>query len=275
MYVYLEPKGGFNDILCVIKRARMFCKTHNRILLVNGMKTSYTVNFSEYFSIDDCVLNIDEIKTICKAEYTIYPNELQNKMNDILNNKIHFQYTSGPNYSYKHIKLNLPNENIKENIIIHSACGCGSDIDGYPLFKELKFNNIEICKERYHQLKKPYLCIHIRNTDYKCDYINFFIVNENEIRQFKEIYIATDDKKCIDFYKEKGLNIKNFTTFPEITYHNLHYSNIDPHIKFLDLLSDIFIIGMSHKLMSNSYGNFITLVRSIKNSQFVSNLIQL
>ena len=87
--------------------------------------------------------------------------------------------------------------------------------------------------------------------------------HENEIRSFKEIYIATDDKKSIDFYREKGLQVKNFTTFPHTNYYNLHYSNIDPHTKFIDMICDIFILGFSHTLMSNSSGGFIKLVTSI------------
>ena len=195
----------------------------------------------------------------------IYPSELQDKMDDILKEKIIFSYSPKSlesNFSYNNTSLILQDKIIKENIIIYSSCGGGN---GYILFKELRFNKnvINICKERYDRLIKPYLCIHIRNTDYKCDYAEFFIEHENEIRSFKEIYIATDDKTAIDFYREKGLQVKNFTTFPEKIYNNLHYSDIDHHTKFLDMICDIFIIGLSNKLMSNSCGGFIKLVRLI------------
>jgi hypothetical protein len=271
MYVYLEPKGGFNDILSVIQESYEYCKQHNRILLVNGMKTVYKINFSEYFNIcedKNIIFDIDKIKNICiTPSYKIYPNEFQDKMEEIFNENILFTYISNSNYYYEDIQLILPKDHITENIIIHSAC-CGNggrNVIGYILFKELVFhkNVIDICKERYDTLNKPYLCIYIRNTDYKCDYINFFMEHENEIRSFKEIYIATDDKKSIDFYREKGLQVKNFTTFPDTNYYNLHYSNIDPHTKFIDMICDIFISGFSHTLMSNSSGGFIKLVRSI------------
>ena len=39
MYVYLEPKGGFNDILCVIDRCIKYCRIYNRKLLINGIKS--------------------------------------------------------------------------------------------------------------------------------------------------------------------------------------------------------------------------------------------
>lgn len=150
-----------------------------------------------------------------------------------------------------------------ETIIVHSACGGGH---GYVLFKELLFSiNVKnICKERYNRLTKPYLCIQIRNTDYKCDYISYFEENKSTIYSFKEIYIATDDKKALEFYRNEGLTIQNFTTFPEnAEYGNLHGSNVDAHIKFIDMLCDIYISGMSDKLLSNSNGGFINLIRDI------------
>ena len=47
MYLYFEPRGGITDILCNIVRCHNYCKKHNRILLVNGQKSNYTINFSE------------------------------------------------------------------------------------------------------------------------------------------------------------------------------------------------------------------------------------
>ena len=55
--------------------------------------------------------------------------------------------------------------------------------------------------------------------------------------------------------------IKNFTTFPDDLYYNLHESNINSYIKFIDLICDIYLITMSDKIFSNSIGRFIHLVR--------------
>jgi hypothetical protein len=239
--------------------------------LVNADKSTYKINFVDYFNLSkhNIIIDTEKIKAICNnTNYTIYPEALKNKINDVLNNKIIFTYTTDSGlFAYNGIKLLLPIENRQESIIVHSKCGGGS---GYKLFKELVFNtNVKkICKERYNRLKKPYLCIQIRNTDYKCDYISYFKRYASEIRLFKEIYISTDDKKALEFYRNKGLTIQNFNTFPEnAEYGNLHGSNVDSHIKFIDMLCDIYIIGMSDKLMSNSKGGFIKLVRDINNNK--------
>ena len=229
------------------------------------------INFSDYFNLSNknVIFDIKKINKICNHKnYTIYPEVLNSKMNDILNGTITFNYSGEEGiFCYNGIKLTLPEDNRKENIIIYNECFTGS---GYKIFKELIFqpNIKEICIKRYNILKKPYLCIQIRNTDYKCDYISYFNTHEQEIRLFKEIYIATDDKKTLDFYREKGLSIQNFTTFStnDKTW-NLHQSNIDPYIKFIDLFSDIYIAGMSDKLMSNSCGGFINLLRELNNNK--------
>jgi len=273
-YVYFEPKGGLNDILSCIERCIIYCNTYNRILLVNGLKSCYNINFADYFDIpsnNNIILDIDQIKNICcNSELTVYPNLLQNKMNDILENKINFNYFSSHtdvNYRYKNIDLYLPNKNIEENLIIYGCCGGG---DGYKLFKQIIFkqNIMNICKERYKMLNKPYLGIQIRNTDYKCNYEDFFEKNKVFINSYKEIYLATDDIHVLQFFREKGLQLKNFTTYSSEKYCNLHKSKVDPNTKFIDVISDIFILSMSNKLISPSKGGFIKLIKSVKNNEY-------
>ena len=275
MYVYCEPQGGINDIFTSITRGLNYCNSNNRTLLVNGKRTIYEVNFADYFSMsnENIIFDTNKINDICSNNNnTIYPDIfngiMMNVLNGpVLNSEFEFTYTPETNYTYKGVRLGLPENNRPENIIIFSECHGGW---GYPLFKQLIFHpNIkDICKERYNRLEKPYLCIQIRNTDYKCDYISYFYNNENEIRSFKNIYIATDDKKALEFYKEKDIFVQNFVTFPkEDSYQSLHVSSIDPNTRFIDLLCDIYIIGMSDKIMSNSIGRFIDLVREINNNK--------
>jgi hypothetical protein len=274
MYVYLEPLGGLNDILYGIIEAHNYCETYNRTLLVNGMKSVYKINFVNYFSLplpkySRIIFDTEQIKKICcNKEYKIYPNELQDKMVDILEGKCDFSYEYEGIFYYNPYSLEhgLPKYTITENIIIYCREGGGNT---YKLFKELIFKPsvIDVCKARYNKLNKPYLCIHVRNTDYKCDYITHFKQNEKLIRSFKEIYIATDSVEVINFYRKLGLSVKNYTTFPENYYTNLHSSNVDSHIKFIDMLCDIYIIGAAYKLISNSSGSFIKLVTYINKTK--------
>ena len=274
MYVYLEPYGGFNDILSSINDVLVYCNTHKRILLVNGEKSYYNVDFGKYFKSQqhNIIFCSKKIEDICNMNYTIYPDVLNGKMRDILDGNITFSHSLQHIIGYYNdIELSLPTYNVEQNIIIHCR---GHGGVGYKIFKELIFTDSikQICKERYNKLDRPYLCIQIRNTDYKNDYVKFFNERKHDMRLFQQIYISTDDKNTIEFYINNGLNIANFTTFPKNDYYNLHSSNINPETKFTDMLCDIYIAGMSDKLFSNSMGGFINLIRDIIKDK--DNLIQ-
>jgi hypothetical protein len=274
MYVYFEPQGGLNDILSIIHYVLEYCIKHNRILLVNGEKSEYKVNFSDYFHFPQStvICDIQQIKQKCiesieNPDFTIYPPVFKNKWMDILENKIHFQY-GVHGYLYHDIVLDLPMEDRIEDVIIYCNCGMYMS-DGYPLFRTLQIQPHvkKICKERYALLQKPYLCIQIRNTDYKCDYESLYNNYKEKFDSGKDLYLATDDRKCIDYFRSMGLSIHNFTTYPEGEYYNLHNSKMDPHIKFIDLFTDIYIIAMSSEIISCSNGLFIRLVRSCHANQ--------
>jgi hypothetical protein len=259
-YVYCIPTGGFNDQLAVLNSALEYCNKYNRILLIHKEKL-YDINYESLLSCNNIIHEPDKIKNIiCGDNITIHPSVFNNRMIDIFNNKIHFTF-SRPAHSYKNIILSLPLHDLSENIILYVNGGG----NGYPLFKKLYFQLKikQIISDRYETLKKPYLSIQIRNTDYKCDYELLYENNIDEIHSAIEIYIATDDKKALRFFIDKGLPVKNFTTFPVASeYRSLHSSQLDPHIKFIDMLSDIYICGMSDKLITSSKGGFIRLIRN-------------
>jgi hypothetical protein len=260
-YVYFEPHGGINDCMCVIHFTLQYCNKYGRILLINGQKSMYQVNFAHFFKFPQAniICDSDQIRTILNEEHTVYPNSLTNKLADIMDNKIIFTY-SKPVHQYNNITLDLPNRMIDESIIIFSKCDGGN---GYHLFKQLKIhNNIKkACDLKYNSLKKSYVCIQIRNTDYKCNYQIIYDTHKELLHQSTDIYLATDDKKSIEFFKQKGLIVKNFTTFPTAKYHNLHGSDVESNIKMTDLFCDIYILGMSETLLSVSGGGFIKLIR--------------
>ncbi len=258
MYVYLIPKGGFNDILCVINKALIYCEKYNRILLIDTVNSHYKINFSDYFYFKNynTITNIKIIREICKTAESVYPKCIKSDLLNIIDGTYKLDYP----YTYHDISLNLPEEIINEKIIVSCNCGGG---DGYTLFDKLEIKPIiqQICINRYNLLSKPYLCIQIRNTDYTCDYEKLYNENEDIIKSYKCIYLSTDDKNIINFFKSKNINVTNFTTFSNSNTANLHTSNIDSHTKISDLLSDIYIISLSDKLLSNSIGGFIKLVK--------------
>uniref|UniRef100_A0A6C0D8E7 Uncharacterized protein n=1 Tax=viral metagenome TaxID=1070528 RepID=A0A6C0D8E7_9ZZZZ len=275
MYFYFFSGSGFNDTLCGIDASLDYCKRNNRILLIDGVNSTYKINYSDYFdfSVDFKFIINDtmQIKEILEKhkDSSVYPSILKNEMNDLINGKLQMPYHCNlkerfRGYTYKNHNFTFPVDDITETIIVYKHIGGG---DGYPIFKSLKFNNIvkTNCVLNYKLVKQPYLAIQVRNTDYKCEYEKLYEDNKTLIHSYNSIYLATDDKNSILFFLSKGLNLFNFATLNNgsSNFINLHYDkSIDPHIKFVDLITDIFLCAMSDKLQSNSKGGFIKLIRN-------------
>jgi hypothetical protein len=194
----------------------------------------------------------------------VYPGCLSNLLNDVLNNAVKIYYQPGtPIFAYNKITLSLPLRALDEDVIVYSACG---SCIGYRLFQNLTLKNQikQHCIQHLAMLPdNNYLCIHVRNTDYKCNYQKLYIDNKELINSFGTIYVATDDKHVITFFKTKHPNVFNFTNFPsESKYRSLHTSTINPIVKMNDMLCDIFIAANSKQILSNSAGGFIRLMRA-------------
>jgi len=306
-YIYLETNdGGFNDILCVINCIKIYCKNNGKILLLNTLNSCYKINFSDFCHID-CeyvITDLDKIRNILTSnDLSIYPNILNiNDIKNILDNNFVYSLRNNEGFCFQYndqyIPLKLPNFYTNENItIVITDLGSllGNDnfkhFDvrnnyGFELFKTLKFKPylIEHVKNCYSKIEKPYNTLQIRNTDINCNYEDLYNANKDYIHKYNNIYIATDDKSCLDFFRTKGLNVINFTTFPDtyenvsygISQCNLHYSKINSKTKIMDLITDIVLLSMSEQIFSNSIGGFISLVRKChQSSSEIKNQFQL
>lgn len=267
MYVYLQPQGGLNDNMCVISRVLDYCKHYNRKLMIDGRYSEYKMNYADFFDFpfDNVICNSTKFREICNNQNcTVYPEGLN--IFDVVDGKNLAEHVGGGIYKFNGHATSLPNQARKETFIVYSTFGGG---DGYTLFKQLHIKNYikNECKKRYDLLQPPYLCIQVRNTDIKCDYQLFYNEHKKIIHSFNEIYIATDDINVLKFYKQTGLTIKNFSTFPEGSYDSLHNSNLSAQQKIIDLTCDIYIMAMSDNILSNSSGGFIQLARHCFNNK--------
>jgi len=157
----------------------------------------------------------------------------------------------------------------REDIVIY--CNCGSD-NPRSIFKIININKnvIDEYTTRLNNIPKPYMTIHIRNTDYKCNYKKLYDDNKDRIHNEKNVYIATDDINTLNFFKSKR-TVHNFTTFPSGGgYANLHYNkDISSNTRFMDTLCDLFILGSSRDILTISKGGYIKLGRELCYNKFL------
>ena len=259
-YVYLIPHGGFNDCLSVIYLTLEYCITYNRILLIDMKHSFYKINLSDFFEFNniECkiIYDYNEIKKILlKKKRSIYPSTISHDIEYILENGLTEKYSI------------LPDSNIDEDIIISFRSG-GSGVNGFKIFKQLIPNDylLRECKKRLDIIGSNYLSIQVRDTDaigkIPFDYINLFEKHKKEILKYDKIYVATDSNTVLNYFKSKHKNVYNFTTYEDNTGNSpLHYSSLPGKTKIYDLIADIYIIINSDKLLSNSKGNFINLIK--------------
>ena len=265
--------GGLNDVLTGIYRGYSYCKKFNRILLINGNRTQYQVNFSDYFkfSLPSLIYDTELIKKVLASSDSFYPSAFKESANKFFGEGISFKFTDNGYYSSElKAYVNLPSSDIQEKVIISSICG-GNVSQSYEIFKNLGFTEIvkSYCHSKRILLPNSYLCIHARNTDLKCNLDELLSKNEGILNQYRNIYLATDHKESINFLKSKlpSHRIFNFCSFPERSYNNLHGSDLSADIKIKDLLSDICIALNAECFISNSKGLFVQLLRILRKNK--------
>jgi hypothetical protein len=271
-YLYFVPRGGLNDTFKNMIDVVNYCKKSKRTILLDTYigGPGYNINFSDYFEIKNCgveiIYDINLIKDIVKnTNLSVYPDNLGFNLIDI-KEKGKFSWEKGPmgfylkNLNSKIGLSSFPNEDNKKDIILYVKCGGGN---GYPFLKHNLFLKDEFktkCNEKVNLLK-DYLCIHVRNTDLKCRFRLLYEQNKNLIHSYKDIYLCTDEISVLHFFKSKNLNVHCYTTFPTENCVNLHYSNVPNDIKIQDLFVDMFMATNCKQLLSNSEGGFIDMLR--------------
>ena len=282
-YVLVVPHGGFNDCLGMILKAIEYCKKYNRTLLLHMRRPIYNINFSDFFDVlplieCDIIYDFNIINDLLtNNQYSVYPDCLNNLLKGVLYNTVRIMFRDvNSAYFVRNVELSLPSDVVEADVIVFSSGGGGK---GYTLFQHLTLKDSvkQHCRQRLGLLSDDnYLCIHVRNTDYKCDYQKLYSDNKALIDSFGKIYVATDDKHVVTFFKTKHQNVFNFTQFPkESKYRSLHTSSIDTIVKMNDMLCDIFIAANSKQILSNSRGGYIKLMRDcFDNKDFIMNKLQ-
>jgi hypothetical protein len=283
-YVYLATTCGFNDMLGVIFNHMQYCKQFGRILLIDGRKSLYKVNLFDYFTIDidptvEVIYDSDVIEQILAdndVSSSVYPSFVDIKTVMECNHTPDLFAFANQGYVYTktgELISSIPNSRLEENVIVACACGGGS---GFTFFSKWKVKDVRIkeyCKQRYNAIGERYASIQVRNTDRKCNYRSLYEIFKNVLHSFPAIYIATDDEMVLPFFKSKGLNVFNFTTFPKNTTNeiSLHETTqVSPQIKLQDMLCDLYLMALSERIVSMSAGGFINLARDMQNRKDIT-----
>jgi len=289
-FVICIPHGGINDTLCQISKCLKYCINFDRRLIIfinrSGLLTGsffdYFIpieKYNDYFidsfdysyletasiyplrkkmvemDINNILIDTSNIKDICDVKKDIIKIDTLKKyiylLNPYLNVEDRYLYSD---FFEGKITFSFEKE-YKEDILIHEQFGGGCY--SHYLLDYIKFSDKsnEYIIKSLDLLPDYYSAIHIRNTDYQTDYINFFKKISEKIK-FNNLLICSDDKNVIDYANIffNGMNV--FTTTECAIYDNkpLHfkkkYCNDTKLMQFttLNTLLDLVALSMSDDL---------------------------
>lgn len=276
-YILCVPRGGFNDILNQINVCYQYAIKHDRVLLIDCSK-NYIFDFSIFFTLTDSNIIYDNatisniLESIRTEKKSIYPQVLEDVILDYQS-----EYKDGC-MRYRDIALcTLRNpKNIKQinnyDLIVHDSSGGGENISEIIDILQIKEGILILIKEYLDRIEKPYLSIHVRNTDIKTDYVNLFKKNKDIIDKYKNIFLSTDSIEVLNFFSNR-YNHKNVFSFTKLREDNspLHNRINKKTPLFFDALRDLVLLIYGDDLiveLEQYCGGFTKLIhRFHKSSQ--------
>lgn len=206
------PHGGLNDSLCQIEKCRAYCEKFNRILYIDTTKSGLMLEFKRFFKFKSNLnFNFSEMPSInVLNELSAFPAELSGRIDGI---KSYYSLELGLMCQHEsQIILSFDfQKDYSEEILIHEQCGGGTG--AHKLINYLMFSDEvnSFVSNNISNLPTIYDAIHIRNSDYKTDYVGYFNLIQNNLEN-ENLLICSDDDKVVEYAQSffKDHNVLNF-----------------------------------------------------------------
>jgi len=248
-----------------------FCININRKLLVSFENTPYKISFDDYFTHYNNQIITDPAKIeqiLSPATTSVYP-ELYNNNRKYLTWDLDMFEQEHDYFETFENKYMRGGEQLPDADIIVFWCQGYNHSQGYfwhdyayTFLKDIVYKPCitDYARRADANMPTPYLCIQIRNTGYKSNYPLLYEMHKDMIHSYNNVYIATDYRESLDFFREKNVNVYSFTTFQTSSNEELHStSSVSGDTKIKDVFMDMYMIIMADQFLSNSNGTFIGL----------------
>lgn len=245
-YIIYQGSGGLVHLLGGLVYCCDYIKNKRNYLLVIDIKNheAFSNYFSNYFILKD-------------IKYTEDYNDIKNsdnyyKIKLSYLNKTNVKYDKNVGYIHKcnnnfiNIGQSLDKINYYNNIKMYAGNGGNNKSS---IIKYIKCNDKIKTKLKDYKINKKYIGIHFRNTD-RNNCINNFIDKvkklDNKFKNYK-IYIATDDIKALDIFKNKLKDYDIFYYFEpyDAKGENIHFNDPDKDKVIMSILVDMYMLYYS------------------------------
>ncbi|MBE7180316.1 MAG: hypothetical protein INR71_03745 [Terriglobus roseus] len=272
-----------NDMLCQIETACRYAERSNRLVVIDtAYKNSahFRDNFAKYFSSrwNRVLVDSDLFLTDIDA-MSVFPQELTGRVTSYRPE----WSAAAANWVDAETGIRLSfdfDRTYDEQIVLHHAQNGGPT--GVGAMARLKLNRqlIDALAERLRAIGGPYSAIHIRNTDYKTDYIDALKSMKHLLQS--PVFIATDDAQCRETCAEL-LGPTNVIYFSDISNNSgmpLHFiqdaetvfdRNTDAILDLLTLAlsSRFFKFRLQNNIYHSVFSGFTILVDHLRHYKIV------
>lgn len=251
MYVLCIPKGGLNDMTRQIILCYNYCQKFNRKLIIDTNQTEFKINLNSYFNMYDNEIIVKNLNIYNLNIFSIYPENISK--NDLLQIKCKWLNNSYVNiYDNKLITFDL-NTNYTHDLLVHMNCGGGDGISEFLQIFSLNDRLIKKLYKRYILIPLNYISIHIRNSDYKSNNFEEYLLYNKSNFIDMNIFISSDDINSINYCKKYlKANIFTFSDIPVIPKNHVgglhHIVNIDKDKINVDSILDFLLLVLSKEV---------------------------
>jgi hypothetical protein len=200
-FLLCRPHGGLNDVFCQIEKCWEYAEKFERILIIDTTLSGLHTKFSEFFEprhkTDKVFFELGENQLAFLNGTSCFPPELFQKLDNYeaeAADEIH-------NLVVKNTKVPLTfdfSRAYDEMLLVHEQWGGGNL--SFDLVPRLKISQEirSIILRRISGLNRKYVAIHVRNTDYQTDYMEFFSRIRSRIGH-NPLLVCSDDVQVIKY----------------------------------------------------------------------------
>lgn len=281
-YVFCRPIGGFNDNLAQISRCMIYCRLHNRKLVISMAYAGQLRGFTEYFTVHPSAAGsiiLSETMHEVTGSRDIFPSGLRDDFENIYpawdrKSNVHIDPETG-------IKIGFDDKDYPQSILFHAQCGGGP---GWSALERFQFTPRawQGIQERLSNLPSNYNAIHIRNSEYyRTDWRAFIDSIPKDTLHELPWLICTDDPCIVEAAAETYKSVKFHSIYqfpPDLEQgESLHYS---PKARgwFFDIgmLSDLMGMARAQNLFiashsANSFSGFSLLAQDLQRRPYLLN----
>jgi addiction module RelB/DinJ family antitoxin len=244
------PGGGFNDILCQAARCLRYAEKFHRTLVIDTRRSSLADDFSRWFLYDGKAVRLcvdeDLRNTLCAAG--VYPPFLKGRLTTFTtqydkDGKFVDAETGSP------VSFNF-RKDYAEELLVH--CNLGGGYKPLAVLRKLRLQPAVAAHiiGQTRCLERGYCAVHVRNTDYRTDYMPFFRSIRTKVAG-RTLVVCSDDRNCREaarqFFTES--TVVSGADIPDTGGKALHfYNNGDVYAKNLAMLTDLFTLAGARDL---------------------------